>query len=619
MKKRKVAGPLKDLYRQSACQANQLATAIYTAAYTQKSQEMLALLGAGDYLGIVSASVDPMDYVRGSSMNADMFMLDYLCVELMSKFPAWDLGIDRAQVALSKFSEVEENLGNLNLSNNERVVSGHKSATMHAIIMTARRKIERMLGEVDVNEVFSFFAFGPGASTSQPRRRGDAAYKFGAERPQLTYNAVPLADALAKAHPTWRFNADVVSGSRLVTVPKNAKTDRTICIEPDLNMYFQKGLGKVIRKKLRRWGLLLPDAQQRNAEYAREGSAYGRLATVDLSSASDSIHIGLVGMLLPPSWCDLVELMRSPMTVLPSGDVHLLRKVSSMGNGYTFELETLIFYALCSSVIEHFSVRDTDHRCTVFGDDIIIDKGLVKPLRDVFRNLGFEMNLKKTFYEGPFRESCGKHYFAGTDVTPFYIREPIDTVLRKYWAANTIRRKARLSWGLDSRFEPAYKQVVESIPSFFRGFKIPDGVGDGGLMVDWDEARPTRSERGHDAWLYNDIVPKIGKVPLDGQGQLLKSLHKLEFPRASSDVESELINQKIGVMIAYGKEMKDFAVEGFTDDSVFDLFMHMVTQDMCIQTNGHGGAFKQAALPVQQGYKKHVGSSQQWPSFGPWV
>lgn len=612
-KKSKVAGPSKDLYRQSACQANQLAADIFTAAHTQKSKELLIALCDGDYSTIVSASVNPLDYVRGDTPNVDMFKRDYLCVELMSKFPNWDLGIDRSHVARKKFSEVEESLAKVDLTRNDRVVAGHKSATMHAVVSTARRKIDRILGELNLNEVHSFFAFGPGASTSKSRRCSDAAYKFGAQRPQLSYNALPLADALSKAHPTWRFNADVVAGSKLITVPKNAKTDRTICIEPDLNMYFQKGIGRVIRKRLQRWGLLKPDAQQYNAELAREGSAYGRLATVDLSSASDSIHMGLVGYLLQPAWCDLIELTRSPCVVLPEGEVHLLRKVSSMGNGYTFELETLIFYSLCLAVIELFANDEMDHRCTVFGDDIIIDRQLVQPLEDVLRNLGFVMNHKKTHMSGFFRESCGKHYFAGTDVTPFYIRSPIDTVLRKYWAANTVRRYSRLPWGLDSTFEPTYRRLVDSIPVYYQGFKIPDGYGDGGLIADWDEVRPSRSKRGLDSWTYTDIVPSYRKRKLEGQGVLLKSLHHLEFPRGNPDVDTDTVAQITAVTLMHARELKMGFIHGYSVDEANQQLL-----DVICQWDGLGES-DLTALPLFDRWKEHVGSAQRWPSFGPWV
>jgi hypothetical protein len=544
-----------------------------------------------------------------------MFGRDYLCVELMSKFPAWDLGIDRSAVALSKFREVEESLSWLKLTGNQRIVVGRKSTTMQAVIETARRKIAKILGDLDLDEVYSFFAFGPGASTSLSRRRSDAAFKFGALRPQLTYNAVSLADALSKKHPTWQFNAEVVAGSRLTTVPKNAKTDRCICIEPELNMYFQKGLGRYIRKRLNRWGLLLPTAQQYNAQLAREGSANGRLATVDLSSASDSIHMGLTALLLPYDVVDIIGLMRSPAVVLPNEEIHYLRKVSSMGNGFTFELETLIFYGLCSAVIELLASKEMDHRCTVFGDDIVIDSELVPALREVLSFCGFEMNPKKTFSSGPFRESCGKHYFAGNDVTPFYIREPIDTVLRKYWAANTVRRYSRLPWGLEPRWAPVYHGIVESIPRAFRRFQIPEGVGDGGLIADWDEVRPSRSNHGFDSWTYQSIVPKNRPIKLEGQGTLLKCLHSMEFPRGEPQVDSVLIDQKAGVINSHviGLIVRSLGnkLSGSHIDAA-ELIEFMSQRD-------RHGAICLTEIPQPRGYRVRKGHIQQWPSFGPWL
>ncbi len=613
MKERKVAGPLKDLSRQSACQANQIAADIYSAAYTHYSQSMLRHLENGEYREIVSASIDPKAY--GS--NADMFRRDYLCAELMSKFPCWDIGIDRAQVALSKFCEVELALTDLEFTENPILHTAKKAVRMRAIEMTARKKIEKILGELDVNEVYRSFAFGPGASTSQPRRRGDAAYKFGAIRPHMSYNALPLVDALSKMHPTWRFNAEVVGGSRLVTVPKNAKTDRTICIEPDLNMYLQKGIGSTIRRRLRRWGLLSNTAQQYNAELAREGSATGRLATVDLSSASDSIHLGLVDALLPPQWVDLIELTRSPTVILPGGEIRLLRKVSSMGNGFTFELETLIFYGLCSAVIDLCATKDMDHRCTVFGDDIIIATELVGPLEEVLRYFGFTMNSKKTFSDGPFRESCGKHYFNGIDVTPFYIRSPVDTVLRQYWAANTVRRYSRFEqWGLDPRWQGCYNNIVQSIPEKYRRVMIPDGFGDGGLIVDWDEARPSRSTRGYDSWSYRDIVPRVKDKKLEGHGVLLKALHSLEISSDRPDVDAGRgeIDRMIGVALGFSQAIRDNARHGSSPmDEHLDGLLGAFLQQC-----GLGDALP-SVIPVNLGYKYHVGHAQRWPSYGTWL
>jgi hypothetical protein len=328
--------------------------------------------------------------------------------------------------------------------------------------------------------------------------------------------------------------------------------------------------------------------------------------------------MGLVRDLFPPTWVDLFELTRSPVTVLPSEETHVLRKVSSMGNGYTFELETCLFYALCTSVIDLLATRDMDHRCTVFGDDIIIDGELVPALQEVLTYLGFKMNPKKTFSTGMFRESCGKHYFAGCDVTPFYIRGPINTVLRKYWAANTIKRYSRLPWGLDSTYHGAYRSVVDSIPTYLQGFKIPEGYGDGGLVSDWDDVRPSRCDRGHDAWMFSHVVPEVKRTKLKGQGTLLKALHTLEFPRDNPDVAdaARAIDQRIGVVMA-GHDAIAITeyMQGLPLDmqEINDLLVFLSRQD------GLGKSFL-ASLPKITGYKvSETGKALRWENFGPWL
>jgi hypothetical protein len=584
MKKRNDAGPLKDLYRQTACIGPELAAGIYSAAGTDLGKMMRDSLDGSRFMEIVSASIDPRAY-----SNADTFSRDYLCVELMSKYPQWDLGIDRAGVALSKFLSVEEDLRALDFAANPRIVNGPKSTTMRAVIATARNKIQKILGEFSWDSAESLFTWGPGASTSLPRRKGDAAYKYGASEPQVSYNALPLASVLAQMYPLWSFNPTVVGGSRVVTVPKNAKTDRVIAIEPDLNMYFQKGIGRMIRRRLQRWGLLLKDAQERNQLLALEGSANGRLATVDLSSASDSIHLELVRLLLPTSWSSAIELCRTPFSILPSGERLLLRKVSSMGNGFTFELETLMFYGLVLAVIELLSRFDTDHRCLVFGDDIIVSGDLVPPLEEILGFVGFKTNLKKTFADGPFRESCGKHYFRGADVTPFFVRSPIDSVQRTYWAANQVRRYSRMAWGLDSRWKPVYDGVVSHLPPFWKSVKIPEGYGDGGLISDWDEASPSRARRGLQGWSYRYIAPRKRSFELDSVGTLLKSLHTLE------GTDDELVPDWW-----FGSERETF---DYRSDIGEDLYSSDINRPS-------GWDFRN---------KDRSGLAHQWPSYGPWV
>jgi hypothetical protein len=85
-----------------------------------------------------------------------------------------------------------------------------------------------------------------------------------------------------------------------------------------------------------------------------------------------------------------------------------------MGNGATFCLETLVFAAAAHAI--------RSKTVSVYGDDIIVDSDKVDDLKRLLGFLGFSVNADKSFSAGPFRESCGKDYYQGVDITPFYLR-----------------------------------------------------------------------------------------------------------------------------------------------------------------------------------------------------
>jgi len=91
-----------------------------------------------------------------------------------------------------------------------------------------------------------------------------------------------------------------------------------------------------MKKRLGLFGVNLRD-QSVNQRYALLGSIDGSLATIDLSSASDTVSYALVMSLLPSGWFDLLDLFRSECVEVPGGVIEL-EKFSSMGNAYTFEL-----------------------------------------------------------------------------------------------------------------------------------------------------------------------------------------------------------------------------------------------------------------------------------------
>ena len=301
------------------------------------------------------------------------------------------------------------------------------------LLGTARRIISETIGETipwtDLRGSFS-----GGASTSMRRGLGMVARKY-QEGSDITESAIRHFLRLSKSDVWAPRDFNLVGGNVMFTVPKTSLIDRCACKEPDYNMYIQKAIGDYIRRRLRMSGIDLND-QTRNQELARRGSLYNDLATIDLSSASDSVTVQLVMLLLPTEWFDFMDDVRSPVTYI-DGQPHENAMFSSMGNAFTFELESLIFWALARACAYLTQTRGT---ISVYGDDIICPSGLRDSLLPTLEYCGFRTNLKKTFFEGPFRESCGKHWYSGREVTPFYVKKVPSNVSDWCHLLNSLRR-----------------------------------------------------------------------------------------------------------------------------------------------------------------------------------
>lgn len=479
----------------------------------------------GDFLGAVSTEIDPRDFVC-----AEKFADAYQSVKLISKYPFLDTGIDLEQVALKNFRDAEFAC----LETNQRFRrmregDATQSPVVQAIITMAARKISRILGDVDLGKISRHFGWGPGASIGVRGRHTSAYNKFSGPL-DVSRNCLVMGLACINSTPSWA-NAVVktgefpsvpvtalsaavkmVTGSEIIFVPKNAKTHRVIAIEPSLNGYIQKGVGRYIRKRLREHaGIDLRD-QSINQSLAQHGSLTGELATIDLSMASDTISKELVRELFSDEWFELFSTLRCEQgTIKLTNETVRFQKLSSMGNAFTFELESLIFYALSSAVLDQMGELHTDgrlRRISVYGDDLVVPVSCVELLLEVLSVCGFTTNKSKSFSDGPFRESCGKDFFQGTNVRPFFLKERIDNVEALYRAANGIRRYAamrRPKGGLDARLFGCWGRLVHTIPKHFR-HRIPEGYGDVGIVVDFDEATPAIPRDGWCGYRCRAIV-----------------------------------------------------------------------------------------------------------------
>lgn len=305
------------------------------------------------------------------------------------------------------------------------------------------------------------FGVGPGASLGSPStnfytKLANSSLSMTSSDLYCLFRQAISSDQLWTACEISRkevMDIEIVQSSRLSFVPKTTEISRTICTEPLLNMIFQKGIGKAIERRLLEFvGINLSTQPGINAELARIGSLSGKFGTIDLSSASDSMSISLVREFFPRRVVALLELASTRSTILPDGREIELHMISSMGNAFTFPLQTLFFTALVYGAyrargvkFSHSRGRSHGDSFAVFGDDIIVERDCYSTVCQLLNLTGFRVNIDKSFNEGLFRESCGSDFYSGHSVRGVYIRRLFDAN-DCYSAINRLNRWSAKHW-----------------------------------------------------------------------------------------------------------------------------------------------------------------------------
>jgi hypothetical protein len=471
---------------------------------TPRSLAVWILYRYGEHQQLVDLECDPNLY-----LDRFRFRSDYAATELLSKSDFLKLDVDRAKVALSKFDLAESRCHDTNVRFRNLSLDPSFKGPNVWLLNATRRKIESILSDFCPEEWFDCSSWGPGSTFHLGGKDTSSVKKFQCET-GITRELHLLVDPLIdSAYPLWsehirKAGFNFSAGNKLTTVPKNAKTDRVIAIEPGLNVFFQLGIGKMISRRLLRSEGIDLSSQERNGLLAFYGSMAGNLATVDFSSASDLISKSVVEELLPPVWFSVLNSCRSMSYRGVDGNWHLAEKFSSMGNGFTFPLQSLIFTAAALSVCEYVGVS-SDY-VGVFGDDIVIPRDAYKPFAEFCDFLGFTVNPEKSFSTGLFRESCGTHYFGGLDVKPIYLKKALSDVSSLFRFANAIRRLAHRwcnSTSCDARFRKAWAYLFGCVPKQIR-FRIPEGYGDGGFIDNFDISSPSIKRAKH--WIEGFFV-----------------------------------------------------------------------------------------------------------------
>lgn len=451
------------------------------------SKKVLNCIETGNVVGVRQLIVDPASYT-----DAEEFFRDYQCVELLKKIDLPANVKELTQRAEDVFWECESAccLTNARMNGPLNNYYGEFEAPGSVIdlIDTCKTFIRRVLGPVP-DELSP--SFGKGATYSTRAPLTTVPDKM-TERPCVTpacYDLIrPFYERTAWARAARGYDTsliapvDFVRGNRFTTIAKDLSKRRGICVEPDLNVSFQLPVGRLLKSKLLRVGIDLrgdptkgpTTGQMLHRSLAERGSRDGDLATIDLSNASDTIARRLVELLLPPAWFELLDALRSKTTEI-SGKRVFLEKFSSMGNGFTFELETLLFCAFAHAAGGKIGVDSF-----VYGDDIIVPSDVAQRLIKILVFFGFTPNAKKTFLTGPFRESCGGDFFNGKAVRPHYIKKLPEAPEDWIGLANGLRLAGFAPENVVRwyRFKGAWESALSCLPSRIRRLRGPSILGD---------------------------------------------------------------------------------------------------------------------------------------------
>jgi hypothetical protein len=353
-------------------------------------------------------------------------------------------------------------------------------------------------------------------------------------------------------HPLWsnaertrhtRYGESIVAGNVLSFVNKNVDTARCISTEPTINMWYQLGVGNLIRDRMKEFFHIDLETQPAlNGELARIGSSTGLYSTIDLESASDSMSMRMARVIFPKGMLQWLELFRSPVCRLPGNRMLALNMVSTMGNGYTSPLQTLLFSCVVAAV---YKLRGIDLRAGphvplrrptspfskaagelddprydpygkhfgVFGDDIIVDTAATNEVIHLLELIGFVVNRSKTHVVGPFRESCGSDWYNGTPCRGIYIKR-LGTAQDHYVAINTLNRWSAMTLvALPSLVGWLRQQVSIAAPII--PFDEDDAAG---IKVPIDLA--PQIKRGlYGTWKYRKDVPCFAGFRVTGDTQ----------------------------------------------------------------------------------------------------
>ena len=351
---------------------------------------------------------------------------------------------------------------------------------------------------------------------------------------------------------------------RVVSVPKTMKTPRIIAIEPAAMQYMQQAILRCFLDHFERDNLLSKmigfDDQTPNQRMAHQGSIDGQTATLDLSEASDRVSNQLVRAMLRrwPHLHAAVDATRSRRADVPGEGVIRLAKYASMGSALCFPMEAMVFTTIIflgiqrslNTSLTRKDIKSLSGSVRVYGDDLIVPIRQVRMIVQTLEHFGARVGLSKSFWTGRFRESCGKEYYAGRDVSIVRVRRNLPTTITDASEViSTVSLRNQLAEV--GCFERTIELLDNRLWKLLKYFPVvgPDSslLGRVCTGTGLDNHVPNRSRR--DPSLQIPLVKgwfvqgKPPSDPLEGSGALLKCLLRLEsrFPTGVVRVDTDLL------------------------------------------------------------------------------
>jgi len=446
-----------------------------------------------NYNELLTLSIDPLQY----EFSVSDYRADAQILGLIKKYPFWTLSTDPKIEAMKKFIAAEHQClqTNLNISGG----SLKKDPFVAGVLHRSQRIISEILGDLpSVDELQ--FKYGPGVNLSVKRNTSvydklnsslevtetcaHVAVDFIATCPGIT------APVLNSARGSFLENTAVrlkprhlllTKSGKLTFVDKTALVLRPIEIVGSTQSVIQRGYGLWMKDRLKPY-IDLGRTQDLHKSLVKIFSKTCKGATMDLVSASDCISTALILDQFPFEWYNALEACRSSSYEI-DGNHYDYHKFSAMGNGYTFELETILFYAISRATSEVLGF--SSESVSVYGDDIIIATPVFEHLKTVLELCGFQVNTSKSFSTGYFRESCGGDYLHGFDVRPFNLKDYVS--LRTLTLMHNFFVRKGLTYVFQKTYAKIRKLISKPVCALLRG---SDAVNGDGFLLDFQCVTP---------------------------------------------------------------------------------------------------------------------------------